>query len=110
MSIFETTMLICFGVSWPVSIAKAIRTKKVAGKSPLFMLIVSLGYVSGLAHKMVYALDWVTVFYGINLVLVLTDLLIYYRYSRLAGKEALEGVPAAEPDKQGTPDGASPAG
>ena len=110
MSIFETTMLICFGVSWPVSIAKAIRTKKVAGKSPLFMLIVSFGYVSGLAHKMVYSLDWVTVFYAINLVLVLTDLLIYYRYSRLGREETLGGAPVVEPDKPGTPNGASPAG
>ena len=46
MSFFEATMLICFGISWPVSIAKALRTKVVAGKSPLFMAIVCLDYLS----------------------------------------------------------------
>ena len=40
MNFFEATMLICFGVSWPVSIAKALRTKEVAGKSPWFMILI----------------------------------------------------------------------
>ena len=37
MSIFEAIMLICFGAGWPISVAKALRTKVVSGKSPLFM-------------------------------------------------------------------------
>ena len=40
MSPFEIAMLLLFGASWPVSIAKALRTKVVAGKSPVFMVIV----------------------------------------------------------------------
>jgi hypothetical protein len=55
MSVFETVMLICFGVSWPVSIAKTLRTKVVVGKSPLFMVIVCVGYACGIAHKALYA-------------------------------------------------------
>ena len=82
MSFFEATMLICFGVSWPVSIAKALRTKVVAGKSPLFMAIVCLGYLSGVIHKALYSFDWIIVLYAVNFVLVAVDLSLYFLYFR----------------------------
>ena len=82
MSFFEATMLICFGVSWPVSIAKALRTKVVAGKSPLFMAIVCLGYLSGVIHKALYSFDWIIALYALNFVLVAFDLSLYFVYSR----------------------------
>ena len=47
MSLFEVGMLLCFGVSWPISIVKALRTKKVVGKSPLFMIVICIGYLCG---------------------------------------------------------------
>ena len=80
MSIFEVIMLVCFGISWPISIAKALRTKKVEGKSPVFMAVICLGYLSGILHKVFYAPDWVVVLYIVNLVMVATDLGLYYRY------------------------------
>jgi hypothetical protein len=80
MSVFEAGMLICFGVSWPVSIAKAVRTKEVVGKSPLFMAIIGLGYLSGIVHKVLHATDWVIFLYVLNFSLVMTDLFLYYRY------------------------------
>jgi hypothetical protein len=80
MSPFEAGMLVCFGVSWPISIAKALRTKTVAGKSPMFMAIVSAGYVSGIVHKLLYAFDWVIALYAANFVFIVTDLLLYFRY------------------------------
>jgi hypothetical protein len=91
MSLFEALMLVCFGFSWPVSIAKALRTKVVAGKSPVFMAIVCLGYVSGIVHKALYAFDWVIALYAINLVMVVFDLVLYFAYSR---PRALWTVPA----------------
>ncbi len=80
MSIFEAVMLICFGLSWPISITKSLKTKVVTGKSPLFMGIVITGYASGIIHKTFFATDWVIVLYVLNLILVGTDLLLYYRY------------------------------
>ena len=80
MSIFEAAMLICFGISWPVSITKALRTKVVTGKSPLFMIIICIGYLSGIIHKIIYAFDWITLLYAVNMVMVLIDLSLYYRY------------------------------
>lgn len=82
MSIFEVLMLLCFGLSWPVSIAKAIRTKKVSGKSPMFMSIVIAGYVSGIMHKIFFSFDWVIWLYGLNMVLVAIDMSLYFRYSK----------------------------
>ncbi len=73
-------MLICFGLSWPISIAKALRTKKVEGKSPVFMVVICLGYLSGILHKLLFSLDWVIVLYAINLLMIATDLYLYYRY------------------------------
>ena len=80
MSIFEAGMLICFGISWPISIAKSIRTKVVAGKSPLFMVILCVGYALGFTHKMLYSLDWVIALYAANFCMVLIDLGLYFRY------------------------------
>jgi hypothetical protein len=82
MSIFEAMMLICFGLSWPISIMKSLRTKTVLGKSPLFMCIIILGYACGLTHKILYSKDWVLYLYAVNLVLVFIDFLLYFKYSR----------------------------
>ncbi len=80
MSFFEALMLVCFGVSWPVSIFKSLRTRVVHGKSPLFMAIVCLGYMSGIAHKLLVSYDWVIVLYALNLLMVATDLSLYYLF------------------------------
>lgn len=85
MSIFEILMLVCFGVSWPTSIAKALRTKKVEGKSPVFMILICVGYLSGILHKLFFAFDWVIALYALNLLMVATDLFLYYRYLPAAG-------------------------
>jgi hypothetical protein len=98
MSLFEVAMLVCFGVSWPISIAKSVRTKIVSGKSPLFMAVLCLGYACGIIHKLLYSLDWVTGLYALNLVLVATDLTLYFRY---LPKE--KQVVASQPAKNGVP-------
>lgn len=80
MSVFEVAMLICFGVSWPISIAKSLRTKIVSGKSPLFMGILCLGYINGVMHKVLYSLDWIIVLYVLNMIMVAIDLSLYFKY------------------------------
>jgi hypothetical protein len=81
MSVFEIIMLVCFGVSWPISIYKSVRTKTVAGKSPLFMAIVVAGYASGIIHKVIYSRDWVIALYAANLLLVAVDMGVYFYFS-----------------------------
>ena len=82
MSAFEIIMLVCFGAAWPFSIARAIKTKRVSGKSPGFMVIVFAGYLSGVIHKVLYARDWVIALYVINMVLIAIDLSLYLKYRR----------------------------
>ena len=79
-SIWEVLFLLCFAVSWPVSIAKSLRTKMVIGKSPLFMSLVILGYVFGIIHKVLHCFDAVTWLYLFNALLVATDLFLYFLY------------------------------
>jgi len=80
MSVFEALMLICFGVSWPISIAKALRTRVVVGKSLTFMIVLIIGYGCGVTHKLLYSFDWITGLYALNMVLVSTDLVLYLRF------------------------------
>lgn len=80
VSVFEILMLVCFACSWPVSIAKALKTKVVIGKSPVFMIIIIAGYVFGILHKLIYNNDWVVFLYLFNLLIVSFDLLLYFKY------------------------------
>ena len=80
MSLFEFVMLVCFGASWPFSIARSMRTRSVAGKSPIFMSLVIVGYASGFLHKLIYSWDWVAWLYIANLAMVGFDLCLYFRY------------------------------
>lgn len=79
-SIWEVLFLLCFTVSWPISIAKSLRTKVVIGKSPLFMSLIVLGYIFGIIHKALYSHDIVIWLYVFNGTLVATDLILYFMY------------------------------
>jgi hypothetical protein len=79
--IFEIIMLVCFACSWPVSIVKALKTKIVIGKSPFFMIIIIIGYIFGIIHKLVNEPgNWVVWLYALNLVIVSCDLFLYFKY------------------------------
>ena len=49
--ITEAIMLICFGVSWPVSAYKSYKARQTGGKSLLFLILIDLGYVVGLIRN-----------------------------------------------------------
>ena len=73
MSWYEVGMLICFGVSWPFSIYKMLKTRHCEGKSFIFLILVMIGYVLGVIHKLFYNLDVVVLLYGFLFFVVLTD-------------------------------------
>lgn len=73
-------MLVCFACSWPISIIKAIRTRIVIGKSPTFMVLLIVGYLMGIIHKLLYSYDVVIFLYAFNMLLVSIDLCLYFRY------------------------------
>ena len=78
MSVFELGMLICFGVSWPISVLKSYRMKTAKGKSLPFLIAIVVGYISGITHKLLYSRDIVLVMYIINLCMVSADLVLYF--------------------------------
>lgn len=79
MSIFEAAMLICFGLAWPANIYKTIKSRSTKGKSSAFLVIVLMGYVFGIIHKILYSRDMIMLLYFINFIMVLIDLILYYR-------------------------------
>lgn len=83
-------MLFSFGFSWPFAIAKTLRAKRVDGKSPLFMIIVLLGYLCGIAARLVDGIpgnDWLCLVYLFDMALVSTDLSLYFHYLKKNQKE-----------------------
>ena len=87
MSIFEITMLLCFGAAWPFSIYKSYTSHSVAGKSLLFLLIVFTGYIAGILHKIFYNMDYVVYLYLLNMVMVGVDTLLFLRNRRESANE-----------------------
>ena len=87
--VLEAVMMICFGVSWPLSIWKTYRVKNPSGKSIAFLWLIIVGYLSGMAGKIVTGnVDWVIGFYALNTLMVGTDLFLVYLYrARLAAAE-----------------------
>lgn len=79
--LLELAMLLCFGCSWPFAIAKTWRAKRVDGKSPMFEIIVILGYLFGIASHLISDLSWVIWVYLLDIALVSTDLTLYFIYS-----------------------------
>lgn len=76
--VLEAIMVIAFGVSWPVSIIKAYRSKSTKGKSLLFLLLIDFGYICGIVGKIVGEnITWVFVLYILNLVMVSWDIVLY---------------------------------
>ena len=84
MSVFEIIMLVCFGAAWPVSIWRSYRSRTNAGKSVGFLMIIFLGYVSGIMHKVVFNPDPVIFLYALNALMVAVDIAIYARNKKLA--------------------------
>jgi len=83
MSIFEIIMLVCFGAAWPFSIYKSIKTRRTDGKSLVFLLIVIVGYMSGIINKLLYKPDFVIWLYAINATMVSIDAMFWLRNRRL---------------------------
>lgn len=81
---FEAAMVLCFGISWPMAIAKSIRSRTSKGKSLIFMLFIFVGYVFGIASKLIgNRINYVLIFYALNLLMVGIDIVLYFRNRRL---------------------------
>lgn len=92
--ILEITMIISFGISWPVNVMKSYKSRSTKGKSLLFLCLIFFGYIAGISSKLVnaeymanFATKWyVLFFYVLNFLMVGTDMLLYFRNYRLDKK------------------------
>jgi len=84
MSHFEIIMLICFGAAWPFSIYKSAKSRSTNGKSLIFLIVIMIGYSSGIIHKILFHFDGVVYLYGLNLLMVAVDTTLYFRNKRYA--------------------------
>lgn len=85
--IFEAVMLICFGLSWPISLIKNIRLKSAKTMNISFTLFIILGYLAGIAAKLVMGqFTYVLAIYVFNLVVVSGNVAVYFinkKYDRV---------------------------
>ena len=87
-SIFESIMLICFGLSWPLNVIKAYKARTAKGTSLPFILLIITGYIAGITAKLVAGqVNYVLIVYLLNLAIVSVNVLVYFRNVSLDRKK-----------------------
>ncbi len=87
--ILEATMLLCFGLSWPLNAYKSFHARTAAGTSWQFIALITAGYVAGIAAKLIAgAVSWVLVVYFVNLACLGINWAVYLRNRRLDAADA----------------------
>lgn len=91
--LLETLMILCFGLSWPISIRKSWVSRTAKGKSLFFEFFIWIGYIFGITRKiMLYSaatapLGWLFylgwAFYVLNLLEITVDMALYFRNVKL---------------------------
>ena len=89
--ICEAIMIICFGLSWPLSVYKSWKSRTAKGKSVGFELCIITGYLCGLAGKFIAGnITYVVFVYILDILMVSFDLILTLRnkvYDRRAEKK-----------------------
>ena len=86
-AIFETIMLVCFGLSWPINVVKAYKAGTTKGTSLPFILLIITGYFAGVTAKIVNGqFNYVFIVYIINLLIVMLNVIVYFRNYHLDKK------------------------
>ena len=79
-AMFESIMLICFGLSWPLNVIKAYRARTTQGTSLPFILLIITGYIAGITAKLISGqLNYVLIVYLLNLAIVSLNVVVYFR-------------------------------
>ena len=87
--LLETLMILCFGLSWPISIWKSWTSRTARGKSVSFEFFIWVGYIFGILRKFLLwggassPLDWLFYlswcFYVLNFLEITVDMALYFR-------------------------------
>ncbi len=100
--LFEALTILCFGLSWPISIRKSLVARTAKGKSLFFEVFLLIGYAFGIARKTIQVFAMGSsgflfylsfFFYVLNFVEIAIDAGLYFRNTKLDKKrEAGENV------------------
>ncbi|MBR2047631.1 MAG: hypothetical protein IKC09_07030 [Oscillospiraceae bacterium] len=84
-------MIICFGLSWPLSLYKSWTSRTAKGKSLQFEIFIWIGYIFGIAKNIIlycngsgswiFFLGWG--FYVLNFLEISLDMCLYFRNVKL---------------------------
>ena len=76
-------MMVTFGISWPINAIKAWQAGTAAGTSWMFIALITLGYVFGIAAKIISGnINWVLIVYLLNVVALAFNWIIFFRNRR----------------------------
>ncbi len=75
----EAMMLICFGMSWPISVYKNVKSRTAKSMSLGFILMITTGYIAGIASKLYSGMvNYVLIVYIINLIVVSINIVVFF--------------------------------
>lgn len=91
LDLFEAFTIFCFGLSWPISIAKSYKSRTAKGKSLFFEIFLLIGYAFGIARKAIqlatgssgFIFILSAVFYVLNFIEISIDVALYFRNVKL---------------------------
>lgn len=94
----EILMIVSFGASWPLNVAKSYKARTAKGKSVAFLCLILFGYIAGISSKLVnpdymanFSQKWyVLFFYVLNFIMVSVDLALYFRNRKLDRKNEVK--------------------
>jgi hypothetical protein len=97
--LFEALTILCFGLSWPISIRKSYVSRTAKGKSLFFEVFLLIGYAFGIARKLIqltmmdasgFLFFLSFFFYVLNFIEISIDVGLYFRNVKL-DREREEG-------------------
>lgn len=104
--LFEAFTILCFGLSWPISIRKSFISRTAKGKSLFFEVFLLIGYAFGIARKIIQVAELNSsgflfylsfFFYVLNFIEISIDVALYFRNVKLdKQREAEENEKNAE--------------
>lgn len=102
--LLEALMILCFGLSWPISIRKSWISRTAKGKSLFFEIFLLIGYIFGIVRKFILFFDAMAAgqsetflfylgwfFYILNFVEISIDVALYFRNVKLDKEREASG-------------------
>ena len=99
-NLLEALTILCFGLSWPISIRKSYISRTAKGKSLFFEVFLLIGYAFGIARKVIqltqlhqsgFLFFMSAIFYVLNFIEISIDVGLYFRNTRLDREREAEG-------------------